>query len=112
MSEHSAAEPDDARTTTAVDRPASHATVQRFWLRVLSGAQAGATLHSEAERVVIGTHESAHLKLSDETVSRFHCEIDVAGGRARVRDLGSRNGTLLDGISVESAWLQHNATLT
>jgi two-component system, NtrC family, response regulator GlrR len=113
MSQQNAAErPDDSRTTTAVDRPAGHASVQRFWLRVLSGAEAGATLHSEAERVVIGTHESAHLKLSDETVSRFHCEIDVEGGRARVRDLGSRNGTLLDGVSVESAWLHPNATLT
>ncbi len=103
----------DARTTSAVhDRAAAHTTVQRFWLRVLGGAKAGATLHSEAERVVIGTHQSADLVLEDDTVSRFHCEIEVEGGRARIRDLGSRNGTLVDGVSVESAWLHADATLT
>jgi transcriptional regulator with PAS, ATPase and Fis domain len=104
---------DDSRTTSAVkDRPADHASVQRFWLRVLTGAQAGTTYHSEAEIVVIGTHDSADFVLEDETVSRFHCEIEVQGGRATVRDLGSRNGTLVDGVSVKEAWLHAGATLT
>jgi transcriptional regulator with PAS, ATPase and Fis domain len=104
--------PSDGRTTTALsDRLSDHATIQRFWLRVLTGRQAGLALHSEAERVVVGTHASADLVLDDETVSRFHCEIEVQGGRALVRDLGSRNGTCIDGVSVREAWLHPGATL-
>ncbi len=104
---------DDGRTTSLVkNRPVDHAMVQRFWLRVLNGDKAGTTFHSEAERVVIGSGGSADLILEDETVSRFHCEIEVQGGRARVRDLGSRNGTLVDGVNVESAWLHAGAALT
>ena len=50
--------------------------------------------------------------LDDETVSRFHCEIEVRNGRALVRDLGSRNGTAIDGVSVREAWLHGGATLS
>ncbi|HEY4116793.1 MAG TPA: sigma 54-interacting transcriptional regulator [Byssovorax sp.] len=104
---------DDGRTTSLVkDRGASHATVQGFWLRVLTGPQASTTLHAAAERVVVGTHASADLVLEDETVSRFHCELEVDGGRVRVRDLESRNGTLVSGVSVERAWLHAGATLS
>src|SRR5689334_7422271 len=98
--------PDDGRTTTALnERPADHTMVHRFWLRVLSGSAKGTSHTSEAERVVVGTHASANLVLEDETVSRFHCEIEVQAGRAVVRDLGSRNGTLVDGVAVKEAWL-------
>jgi two-component system, NtrC family, response regulator GlrR len=103
---------DEARTTTAVkDRHADHAMVQRFWLRVLTGSRAGETFHSEGEVVVIGTHDSADLVLTDETVSRFHCEIEIQGGRALLRDLESRNGTFVDGVNVKEAWLHAGATV-
>jgi DNA-binding NtrC family response regulator len=78
----------------------SHTDVQRFWLVVRSGADAGTTHASTRDRVVIGTHESADLVLHDDTVSRFHCEISLVEGRPVVRDLGSRNGTLLDGVAI------------
>src|SRR5689334_11008949 len=107
-----AAPPDDGRTTSLVEARAEGATVQRFWLRILAGAGAGTTFCSEAERVVVGTHASATLILEDETVSRFHCEIEVRDGRAIVRDLGSRNGTRVDGVLIESAWLHPGAKLT
>src|SRR5580692_9445452 len=72
----------------------THALVQRFWLVVVKGPDVGATFTSASERAVIGTHESADFVLHDETVSRFHCEIDRSTGVAVIRDLGSRNGTV------------------
>jgi transcriptional regulator with PAS, ATPase and Fis domain len=66
---------------------------------------------SSRDRAVVGTHESADVVLADRTVSRFHCELRVIDGRAHVRDLGSRNGTLVDGVSVVEAHLAAGATL-
>jgi DNA-binding NtrC family response regulator len=66
---------------------------------------------SARDRALIGTHESADLVLADRTVSRFHCEVRIVDGRARLRDLGSKNGTLVDGVSVLEAHLEHGATL-
>ena len=51
------------------------------------------------EQVLIGRDRSCALRLDDPTVSRRHCLI--AGGEvARVRDLGSLNGTFVNGQRV------------
>jgi DNA-binding NtrC family response regulator len=44
-------------------------------------------------------------------VSRFHCEITRAGPRLLVRDLGSRNGTFIDGVEVREAFCPPAAAL-
>jgi two-component system response regulator GlrR len=86
--------------------------VQGFSLSVLAGADAGARFVSAGPATTLGTHERATLVLKDPTVSRFHCEIAISEGRARVRDLGSLNGTLIDGVPVYDAPLRSGATLT
>src|SRR5688572_25331275 len=101
-------------TTTATmgdDAPPTHTTVQRFWLVVTAGPDMGTTYASSGQRTVIGTHPSANLVLSDETVSRFHCEIDLSGGKLGIRDLGSRNGTEVSGVVVTGALLRDHATI-
>jgi two-component system, NtrC family, response regulator GlrR len=85
--------------------------VRRFLLRVSAGPDAG-TCHAASGRVVVGTHPSADIQLADPTLSRFHCEIELVDGRAIVRDLGSRNGTFVDGVSVMEAHLRPGAILT
>jgi DNA-binding NtrC family response regulator len=100
-------------TTVEVRRGGkAHALVPPLRLRVLEGPDAGATWTARAERAVIGSHESADLVLHDRTVSRFHCELSVEDGRVAVRDLESRNGTVIDGVSVMQAWLRSGSTLT
>ena len=54
----------------------------------------------------IGSHPSNDLVLSDRKASRFHCELVSDPSGVRLRDLGSSNGTFLEGIRVESAWLR------
>src|SRR5262245_38577503 len=109
------AQPDDRAWLTSAGRTSAlddaeatgaHVHVQQFWLVVTAGPDAGATFTSSAERAVLGTHESADVLLHDETVSRFHCEISVAQGKITIRDLGSRNGTRVNGVSVLAAYLR------
>jgi transcriptional regulator with GAF, ATPase, and Fis domain len=52
--------------------------------------------------VFIGTHADCQLQLTDNTVSRYHLEIQVRPEGIFVKDQGSRNGTRLGHAKVES----------
>jgi len=99
--------------TLSVDeaRGAPVPQVRRFRLVVLDGPKPGLTWESEADRCAIGLHKSNELVIDDPTVSRFHCELRVDPSGAWVRDLGSRNGTLLDGVEVLEAKLRDGSLL-
>jgi len=101
---------DEPRTELLADD--GHALIRQFFLRVMVGPDAGVQYISAKERTVIGTQTGADLLLSDPTCSRFHCEIEIAGGQATLRDLGSRNGTLIDAVPVLVAPLRDGALLT
>ena len=49
---------------------------------------------------VIGRAADAAVRVDSGSVSRQHAQIVVAGGDARVEDLGSKNGTFVDGKRV------------
>jgi ABC-type multidrug transport system ATPase subunit/pSer/pThr/pTyr-binding forkhead associated (FHA) protein len=65
----------------------------------------------EGERLTIGRDAANDLVLSDPNVSRFHAEVIVSGDGAEVVDLGSRNGTRVDGRLVERAPLERGASI-
>ncbi|HTL35017.1 MAG TPA: sigma 54-interacting transcriptional regulator, partial [Kofleriaceae bacterium] len=48
-------------------------------------------------------HPSNDLPITDQTVSRFHCELVITNDAVRARDLGSRNGTYLGGVQLLDA---------
>jgi transcriptional regulator with PAS, ATPase and Fis domain len=85
--------------------------VQQIELVVIEGPDSGRKFVSVADRIVIGKHESADLALRDETVSRFHTEITSADGKVIARDLGSRNGTTVDGVRVQLAYPSSGAII-
>jgi hypothetical protein len=60
---------------------------------------------------VIGRGTDVDLRVDDPGASRRHCQI-VLGATPSVVDLGSTNGTLVDGHRVESAALLDGATIT
>jgi two-component system response regulator GlrR len=82
-----------------------------FRLVIVQGREVGRSFTPRSEVVVVGSHPSADVVLRDPAVSRFHCEITV-GERPAVRDLGSRNGTVVNGVAVAQAPLAHGAVLT
>ena len=49
---------------------------------------------------MIGRAPDAALRVDSMAVSRHHARVVVAGGSARLEDLGSKNGTLVDGMLV------------
>jgi hypothetical protein len=49
---------------------------------------------------ILGRGRSCSVQLPHALVSRQHCEVFEADGKLRVRDLGSLNGTLVDGHKV------------
>jgi transcriptional regulator with PAS, ATPase and Fis domain len=53
--------------------------------------------------VVLGSDPSCDLVIDDPRVSRRHCEIRLGEAGAIVRDLGSKNGTLLHGVALVEA---------
>ena len=59
----------------------------------------------EAQRFTIGSDSSNDLVLDDPAVSSLHCVLDAFPAGWSVRDLGSRNGTAVNGerISAEQA---------
>jgi DNA-binding NtrC family response regulator len=80
-------------------------------LRVLHGPDVGTEVAIPAIGVVVGADPAADFLLNDPTVSRRHCSIVPSGEGFEVTDLGSRNGTLLDGILISKATLPLGAVL-
>jgi transcriptional regulator with GAF, ATPase, and Fis domain len=76
-------------------------------LLVLSGPLKDSTIPLAEGEITIGREASNGIAISDPSVSRKHCLLSGQDGRFRVRDLDSRNGTLVNGAGVEEQWLQH-----
>ncbi len=76
-------------------------------LLVLSGPLKDSIIPLSEGEVTIGREASNGIAIVDPSVSRKHCLLSSQGGRYRVRDLESRNGTLVNGAAVEEHWLQH-----
>ena len=68
-------------------------------LRVVSGPLAGQTIDVENE-VVIG-REDTDLTIDDVELSRRHAVVRPHASRLQVEDLGSTNGTYVDGTRIE-----------
>src|ERR1043165_9789887 len=84
---------------------------RRVPVGVGAGPAKGASWDGRKERCAIGSHPSNDLVIDDDTVSRFHCELAIAGALVRVRDLGSRNGVTSAGIRIADASVGGGAVL-
>ncbi|MER5280341.1 FtsK/SpoIIIE domain-containing protein [Streptomyces sp. NPDC002809] len=70
-------------------------------LHVIAGPDAGGVHLLHGGQIRIGRSADADVPLDDPDVSRLHCAVTVsADGRVSVADLGSTNGTSLDGTDV------------
>lgn len=67
---------------------------------VLRGADKGQTFATPDEPALLG-RASAHVPLTDNSVSRRHAEIQPDNGQWLLVDLGSANGTYLNGVRVK-----------
>lgn len=75
-------------------------------LVVLNGPQAGLVVSIDRQPFVIGRGPHCSLNLEDERVSRTHAIITTQGSLFVIQNQGS-NGTLINGVSIAQAYLNH-----
>jgi len=78
---------------------------RRFHLRMMKGVPAYGVYYIEGKSL-IGRSEECDVFLVDPSVSRTHAIVEVVNGEPNVRDLGSTNGTFVNGMRVESSALR------
>jgi len=74
-------------------------------LVVIEGPERGQEARLSRGVTTIGTGKACGLRLTDPTVSRMHCEIELRPQAVVVRDSGSTNGTTIDGVKIHKAEL-------
>lgn len=81
----------------------------RVTLNVVAGPQTGRSFtFDQHDTFMIGRSEDAHFCLPhDRFFSRHHCIVEIAPPQAFLRDLGSTNGTFVNGLRVDSTYLKH-----
>ena len=57
--------------------------------------------------ITIGQHPDCRLKIADPHVSHWHCNISWNGSSAAISDVGSSNGTFIEGHKVSKALLDN-----
>ena len=72
---------------------------------VLTGLTHPGAFELEQGFNTLGRNPTNDFRVHDVTVSSFHCEIVVSEDSVLVRDLGSTNGTYIDGQPVQEAQL-------
>jgi len=76
---------------------AATADGRAHYLTVVGGERAGLRVELGAKPVVIGRVPPADLVIDDSQISRKHCRVSLVLEEVYVADLGSSNGTMVDG---------------
>jgi DNA-binding NtrC family response regulator len=107
------AEPSDTkfRRPSMTEKVARHvpATARHFSLQRVDVTSPPVVVTSG--RCTIGALAMNELCVDLGTVSRFHCEVTAEGGAPVVKDLGSTNGTHVDGLQVREAFLKDGSLI-
>lgn len=83
--------------------------VQKCKLLAVSGPLKAQEFVINRDTFTIGSGRSNDLMLDDSTISRRHCEIQLSPSGYTIRDLGSTNGTYVQGVRIKVAFLDEGA---
>lgn len=106
---------EDIHKTLSASQPVSHE--RRPALVFMRGDLLAAPIPLERDEVILGRALEADIRVNDARASRLHARIriehdaETGAPRYRVTDLGSTNGTLLNGQPVTDAFLQNGDKL-
>jgi pSer/pThr/pTyr-binding forkhead associated (FHA) protein len=80
-------------------------------LRFVAGERQGSELPLKGTRTTFGRRSANTVTFHDSAVSGVHCEITREANGYVLRDLGSTNGTSVEGEPVVETLLRHNARI-
>ncbi|HSD86582.1 MAG TPA: diguanylate cyclase, partial [Kofleriaceae bacterium] len=72
-------------------------------LTVLTGSASGQMFKVPKLGAVIGRAPTVEVHLADDGISRTHARLRTETGRAWIEDMGSRNGTFVNGVKITQA---------
>src|SRR4051794_15712885 len=99
------------RDVTLALNPASLTPEGTAWLLVPTPTGGNRPVVIGHEPLVLGSGEGCNVTIDDPHVSRRHAEICRTADGVILRDLGSRNGTLVGRIAVKEAFLTSGVEL-
>jgi two-component system, NtrC family, response regulator HydG len=101
----------DNRATLKYEPPAQG--VERFCLLALEGPEKGKVFEIPylQERVLLGTSPTCMIQLTDPHISRRHAALATGDSWLELYDLGSSNGTSVNGVRVVECRLRGGETL-
>ena len=117
------ANPPEGDKTEIFRMPATDATIPDLMgaarrkhpsLTIVKGPQSGETFELEDSEITLGRDPSNSIFLNDMTVSRHHAVIDLSGldsGAVTIQDLGSHNGTWVDGAIISKTYIKDGSTI-
>lgn len=71
-------------------------------LRILNGKFAGETFQLRSGPTTIGRAPNCDIVISSQNISKQHARIEILGDKIILTDLGSRNGTFVNGVQIKS----------
>src|SRR5215469_723682 len=74
---------------------------------VIAGPSKDSTIPLPEGEATIGRDPTSAVAVTDPSVSRKHCLLRREDERFQIKDLESRNGTLVNGVAVKEQWLRH-----
>ena len=105
------AEPLETLPVETASKPRPSLWLKQGRILVVDGPDRGRTLTFNPPRARIGTMDDNDLVLSDRTVSKHHVQIEEHPDGYLVRDLGSRNGSFMNGARIREAFFAPGSTV-
>src|SRR5947209_12438506 len=94
---------ENAERVTAVLGHSDPPAAEPLELRWQAADGADRRLRLDGNLVSLGAHPRNDVHIPDRFVSRYHCRLHGRHGRLWIQDLGSTNGTVVDGARVSEA---------
>jgi diguanylate cyclase (GGDEF)-like protein len=86
--------------------PAKAPKRDRPYFIVLAGSNLGRMFRIEGGEVVLGRATTATIRLEDDGISRNHAKVVMRGDDLWIEDLGSQNGTFINGERISAQALK------
>ena len=75
-------------------------------IRIVSGPQTGSVIPLQEGQIVLGRGSDCTFPIASPGVSKHHAKIEVLAGKIIISDMGSSNGTFVNGVQIRNKSLQ------